>query len=77
MEENKQHFLHIMLYHFKKDKNTTEMQKRNVCAVYREGAVTDRTCQMWFAKFRARDLSQTMLHDRVDQLKLITTKSRH
>ena len=30
----------------------TEMQKR-ICAVYREGAVANRTCQKWFAKFRA------------------------
>ena len=26
-----------------------------ICAVYGEGAVTDRTCQKWFAKFRAGD----------------------
>ena len=26
-------------------------------AVCREGAVTDRSCQKWFAKFHARDLS--------------------
>ena len=50
MEENVQHFWHIMLYSFKKGKNTTEMQKK-ICAVYGEGAVTDRTCQKWFAKF--------------------------
>ena len=45
-----------MLYYFKKGKNTTEMQK-TICAVYGEGAVTDRTCQKWFAKFRAGDFS--------------------
>ena len=28
-----------------------------ICAVCREGAVTDRSCQKWFAKFHARDLS--------------------
>ena len=39
-----------MLYYFKKGKNATETQKK-ICAVYREGAVTDRTCQKWFAKF--------------------------
>ena len=27
------------------------MQKIYICAVYGEGAVTDRTCQKWFAKF--------------------------
>ena len=49
MEEDKQHFWHIMLYYFKKGKNTTEMQKK-ICAVYGESAVTDWTCQKWFAK---------------------------
>ena len=37
MEENKQHFQHIMFYCFKKGKNTTEHTK-NICAVYGEGA---------------------------------------
>ena len=45
-----QHFWHIMLYYFKKGKNATEKQKK-ICAVYGEGAVTDGTCQKWFAKF--------------------------
>ena len=27
--------------------------QNEVCAVYGEGAVTDRTCQKWFAKFCA------------------------
>ena len=31
--------------------------KKNICAVYGEGAVTNRTCQKWFAKFHARDFS--------------------
>ena len=44
-----QHFWYIMLYYFKKGKNTTEMEKK-ICAVYGEGAATDRTCQKWFAK---------------------------
>ena len=56
MEEKKQHFQHIMLYYFKKVKNSTETQKK-ICAVYGEGAVTDRTCQKWFAKFPAVDFS--------------------
>ena len=56
MEENMQHFWHIMLYYFKKNKNATEMQKR-VCAVYGEGAMTDQTCPKWFAKFGAKDFS--------------------
>ena len=56
MEEKKQHFQHIMFYYFKKGKNETETHKK-ICAVYGEGAVTDRTCQKWFAKFRAGDFS--------------------
>ena len=78
IEGKKQHFWHIMLYYFKKGKNTTETQKK-ICAVYGEGVVTDQTCQKWFAKFCAGDFSRswTMLHGRVDQLKLIGIKSRH
>ena len=56
MEGKKQHFQPIMLYYFKKGKNATETQ-RKICAVCGEGAVTDRTRQKWFAKFRAGDLS--------------------
>ena len=43
MEENKQHFQHIMLYYFKKGKNTTAMQKK-ICSVCGESAVTDQMC---------------------------------
>ena len=51
MEENMQHFQCVMLYYFKKGKNTTETQTKKICAVYGEGAVTDRMCQKWFVKF--------------------------
>ena len=49
-------FWHIVLYFFKKDKNATEMHNK-ICSVCEEGAVTDRTCQKWFEKFRAGDFS--------------------
>ena len=39
-----------MLYYFKKGKITTEMLKK-ICAVYGEGAVTDRMSQKWLEKF--------------------------
>ena len=45
-----------MLYYFKKGKNATETHKKT-CAIYEEGAVTDRMCQKWFVKFRAGDFS--------------------
>ena len=50
MEGDMQHFQCIMLYYFKKGKIATEMQKK-ICAVCGEDAVTDQTCQKWFAKF--------------------------
>ena len=46
-----------MLYYFKKGKTTTEKEKKKICTVYGEGAVTQRMCQKRFAKFRAGDLS--------------------
>ena len=46
-----------MLYYFKKSKSTTETHKKKICAVYREGAVTDQMCQKWFVKFPAGDFS--------------------
>ena len=76
MEENMQHFQHIMLIIFKKGKNTTETQKK-ICAVYGEGPVTDRMCQKWFVKFRAGDylLHNAPLSGRPSKLTVIT--SRH
>ena len=50
VEEDTQHVQHIMFCYFKKGKNVTETQKK-IWAAYGEGAVTDRTCQKWFAKF--------------------------
>ena len=50
-EEDMQHFGHIMLYYFKKGKNTTETQKKKRFVHFIEGAVTDQMCQKCFAKF--------------------------
>ena len=50
MKENMQHSRHIMLYYFKKGKNTTETQNK-ICAVYGEGTMTDWMYQKWFVKF--------------------------
>ena len=64
-----------MHYYFKKGKNGTEMQKK-ICAVYGEGAVTDRTCQSGLRSFVLEISRWMMLHGRVDQLKLIEIKSK-
>ena len=50
MEENMQHFWHIMLYYFKKGKMQLKHTKK-ICAVYEEAAVTDSRCQKWFVNF--------------------------
>ena len=40
MEENMQHFQHIVLCYFKRAKNATEMENE-ICVVYGESAVAD------------------------------------
>ena len=50
MEENMQYIQCIMLYYFKKGKKAPEMQKKKICAVYGEGAVTDQMYQKWFVR---------------------------
>ena len=66
-----------MLSYFKKGKNATEMHKK-ICAVYGEGAMTDRTCQKLFVKFRSGDFllddvprSGRPVEDYSDQIKTI------
>lgn len=56
MFDDIEHIRHIILFYFRKGKNATQTQKK-ICAVYGEDAVTDRTCQKWFSKFKAGDFS--------------------
>ena len=70
--EKKQHFQHIMLYYFKKGKNSTEMHKK-ICAAYGEGAVTERV-KSGLQSFVLEISQWMMLHDWEDQLKLIAIK---
>ena len=58
MKEVMQCFQHIVLYYFKKGKNTTETQKKPFvqCTEKGEGPVTDQMCPKCFAKFCAEDL---------------------
>ena len=59
------------------------MQEKT-CAVYREGVVTDQTCQLWFTKFCAGDFS---LHSAPwlgrqvkvdsDQMETLTENNQH
>ena len=61
-----QHFWYIMLYYFKKGKNTTEMEKK-ICAVYGEGAEGDRMCQRGLPSFVVEISHWTTLPGWVDQ----------
>jgi len=45
-----------MLFYFCKGKNATQNRKK-ICAMYEEDAVSERVCQNWFAKFRAGDMT--------------------
>ena len=40
-----------MLYYFKQGKKCNQNTKKKFCAVYGESAMTDQTCQKWFAGF--------------------------
>ncbi|GFT80519.1 histone-lysine N-methyltransferase SETMAR [Trichonephila clavipes] len=52
MESDKQHFRHILLFYCRKGKNAVQARKK-LTDVYREGVLTVRQCQNWFAKFRS------------------------
>lgn len=56
MENQNEHFRHILLYYFRKGKNATQAH-RKLCAVYGNDALKERQCRNWFAKFRSGDFS--------------------
>ena len=56
MEDQKEHFRHILLFYFRKGKNASQAHKK-LCAVYGDEAIKERQCQNWFAKFRSGDFS--------------------
>ena len=58
MKEKKATLWCIMLYYFKKSKNTTATHTHiQICVVYGEVSLTDQTCQKWLAKSHAVDFS--------------------
>ena len=65
-----------MLYYFKKGKNATEMQKK-VCAVYGFVLWLIERVKSGLQSFMLKISRWTMLHGRVDQLKLIVIKWRN
>ncbi|EZA46710.1 Histone-lysine N-methyltransferase SETMAR [Ooceraea biroi] len=56
MENQKEHFRHILFYYFRKGKNAVQAHKK-LRDVYGEDALKLRQCQNWFTKFRSRDFN--------------------
>ena len=83
MENQNEHFRHILLFYFRKGKNASQAHKK-LCAVYGDEALKERQCQNWFVKFRSGDFS---LKDEKrsgrpvevddDQIKAIIDSDRH
>ena len=55
MENENLHHQHIMLFYFKRGKNAVKTCNK-LCSVYGEDALTKRTWQKWFNKFRSGNL---------------------
>lgn len=51
MNENKIHFRHILLYEFRKGTKAMIAMK-NICDIYGESRISERTCRKWFKRFR-------------------------
>ena len=56
MENQKEHYRHILLFYFRKGKNASQARKK-LCALYGDEALKERQCQNWFDKFRSSDFS--------------------
>ncbi|XP_071646493.1 histone-lysine N-methyltransferase SETMAR-like [Temnothorax longispinosus] len=56
MDNQNEHFRHIMHFYFKQGKNAAKTCKK-ICAVYDEDAVKECVCQKWFARFRCGHFS--------------------
>ena len=56
MENQKEHYRHILLFYFRKRKNASQAHKK-LCTVYGDEALKERQCQNWFDKFRSSDFS--------------------
>ena len=56
MEDQNFHYRHILLFYFKKGKNASQVFNK-LCYVYGHDAVSLRSCQRWFEKFRSGNFS--------------------
>jgi hypothetical protein len=58
--EKNEHFRHLLLYEFNRGSKAAEAA-RNICAVYGEDSIAEKTTQKWFASFKQGnfDMSDT------------------
>ena len=82
MECKNEHFRHILLFYFRKEKNAAQAAK-TLRDVYGEEALKYRQCRNWFNKFRFGDFSlkdeqRSGRPNKVDdQIKAIIKSGRH
>ena len=73
VDKNK-HFRHHLLFAFNQGAKATEAA-REICAVYGEGAIAERTARYWFAKFKSgnfdlKDASRSGRPSEFDEVRL-------
>ena len=49
--EKNEHFQHLLLFAFNQGSKAAKVA-RDICAVYGEGAIAERTARDWYAKFK-------------------------
>lgn len=83
MDNNKEHFRHILLFYFRRGKTAANVH-RKLCAVYGTDAITERACQIWYKKFKSGNFevqdalrSGRPMETSDDQIKSIIEIDRH
>lgn len=83
MSEISEEIRYVMLFYYKKGKSGAKTC-RKICAVYGEDALTERTVQLWFAKFRSGNFnvkdaprSGRPVTEKVDEILQMIELDRH
>ena len=83
MEDQKQHFRHILLFYHRKGKNSVQA-RRKLCNVYGEDVFTESQCRNLFAKFRSGNFnledaqrSGSPLEADMDKIKSLVDANHH
>ena len=83
MSEISEEIRHMMFFHHRKGYNVSQTC-REICAVYGEDVVTDRTVRNWFERFRGENLdvkdlprSGWSFTEKADEILQLITINRH